>query len=175
MPLRILERRAGIEPANTGFADLRVSRFATGAHGAVVGGQQMLKQTPQLALKIKNPPRLLAGGSSWFKILIRNLAQRTRPRRAALTAAKTHCGSENMGHGVQYRSKANSLPPTGSFRVGPKGKCVKPQDTQTSDFSCRLKNSPPLCRRPLLQTTNEDGPASRPKTGSVPFSDSRRL
>ena len=27
----ILERRAGIEPANTGFADLRVSRFATGA------------------------------------------------------------------------------------------------------------------------------------------------
>ncbi len=27
----MLERRAGIEPANTGFADLRVSRFATGA------------------------------------------------------------------------------------------------------------------------------------------------
>ena len=27
----ILERRAGIEPANTGFADLRVSHFATGA------------------------------------------------------------------------------------------------------------------------------------------------
>jgi hypothetical protein len=27
-----LERRAGIEPANTGFADRRVSHFATGAH-----------------------------------------------------------------------------------------------------------------------------------------------
>ena len=26
-----LERRAGIEPANTGFADLGVDRFATGA------------------------------------------------------------------------------------------------------------------------------------------------
>jgi hypothetical protein len=29
--LNNLERRAGIEPAYTGFADLRVSRFATGA------------------------------------------------------------------------------------------------------------------------------------------------
>ena len=28
---RELERRAGIEPASAGFADLRVSRFATGA------------------------------------------------------------------------------------------------------------------------------------------------
>ena len=35
----ILERRAGIEPANTGFADLRVSRFATGALKAVISGQ----------------------------------------------------------------------------------------------------------------------------------------
>ncbi len=31
IPMKNLEHRAGIEPANTGFADLRVSRFATGA------------------------------------------------------------------------------------------------------------------------------------------------
>ena len=30
----VLEHRAGIEPANTGFADQRVSHFATGAHSA---------------------------------------------------------------------------------------------------------------------------------------------
>jgi hypothetical protein len=35
----ILEHRAGIEPAYTGFADLRVSRFATGARKAVVRDQ----------------------------------------------------------------------------------------------------------------------------------------
>ncbi len=29
---KVLEHRAGIEPANTGFADQRVSHFATGAH-----------------------------------------------------------------------------------------------------------------------------------------------
>jgi hypothetical protein len=32
-----LEHRAGIEPANTGFADQRVSHFATGAHPAANG------------------------------------------------------------------------------------------------------------------------------------------
>ena len=31
-PMTLLEHRAGIEPANTGFADQRVSHFATGAH-----------------------------------------------------------------------------------------------------------------------------------------------
>ena len=30
-PLECVEHRAGIEPANTGFADQRVSHFATGA------------------------------------------------------------------------------------------------------------------------------------------------
>ena len=34
-----LERRAGIEPANTGFADLRVDRFATGAYETIDLGQ----------------------------------------------------------------------------------------------------------------------------------------
>jgi hypothetical protein len=32
----VLEHRAGIEPANTGFADQRVSHFATGAHLVVL-------------------------------------------------------------------------------------------------------------------------------------------
>jgi hypothetical protein len=35
--IRKLERRAGIEPANTGFADQRVSHFATGALRAAAG------------------------------------------------------------------------------------------------------------------------------------------
>jgi hypothetical protein len=36
---KMLERRAGIEPAYTGFADLRVSRFATGAFKFFAGKQ----------------------------------------------------------------------------------------------------------------------------------------
>ena len=40
-----LERRAGIEPAYTGFADLRVSRFATGA----------CENSFQLSVVSKNP------------------------------------------------------------------------------------------------------------------------
>jgi hypothetical protein len=35
--LILLEHRAGIEPANTGFADQRVSHFATGAHARPAG------------------------------------------------------------------------------------------------------------------------------------------
>jgi hypothetical protein len=31
LQLQIVERRAGIEPAHAGFADLRVNHFATGA------------------------------------------------------------------------------------------------------------------------------------------------
>jgi hypothetical protein len=38
-----LERRAGIEPAYTGFADLRVSHFATGACEAVVSFQWLTR------------------------------------------------------------------------------------------------------------------------------------
>ena len=73
----------GIEPTYTGFADLRVSHFATGA----------------CPLKLKNPPRLgrvgRLGSDSWFL----NLAQRTRPRGAAMTAAaQTAGGSEKVGH-----------------------------------------------------------------------------
>jgi hypothetical protein len=38
-----LERRAGIGPANTGFANLRVSRFATGAFRTIAICQRRLK------------------------------------------------------------------------------------------------------------------------------------
>src|ERR1035437_10111462 len=62
-----LERRAGIEPANAGFADLCVDRFATGAFGTVDSSQQR-STTINCSMKIKNPPRLLAGGSSGFEI-----------------------------------------------------------------------------------------------------------
>ena len=60
-----VERRAGIEPANTGFADLRVSRFATGAYETVLRNQQKRITAHR---KMKNPPRLQAGGSSGFVI-----------------------------------------------------------------------------------------------------------
>jgi hypothetical protein len=38
-----LERRAGIEPANTGFADPRVCHFATGALEKVKGDLEKLE------------------------------------------------------------------------------------------------------------------------------------
>ena len=60
---KILEHRAGFEPANTGFADLRVNRFATDAFRAVVNVRYGLKESDNLPAKTKNPPRLLAGGS----------------------------------------------------------------------------------------------------------------
>ena len=44
-----MEHRAGIEPANTGFADQRVSHFATGAHlrlGSLRGCPQSFATLP---------------------------------------------------------------------------------------------------------------------------------
>jgi hypothetical protein len=43
-----LEHRAGIEPANTGFADQRVSHFATGAHAAAGDNFSCKKFPPML-------------------------------------------------------------------------------------------------------------------------------
>jgi hypothetical protein len=42
-----MEHRAGIEPANTGFADQRVSHFATGAHPAAAMSLFLLKPALQ--------------------------------------------------------------------------------------------------------------------------------
>ena len=57
--LRLLEHRAGIEPANTGFADQRVSHFAIGAlcSAALRGGVQ-LKQITLLRLRRRAKVRL---------------------------------------------------------------------------------------------------------------------
>ena len=48
----MMEHRAGIEPANTGFADQRVSHFATGAH--VAGLSVVLLRTGNLTLYTTN-------------------------------------------------------------------------------------------------------------------------
>ena len=52
-----MEHRAGIEPANTGFADQRVSHFATGAHAVLI---VMSLRTSDLKLisQNKNPTML---------------------------------------------------------------------------------------------------------------------
>ena len=51
-----LEHRVGIEPTYTGFADLRVSRFATGALKSVVNNLEL--RTRNYELELKNPLRL---------------------------------------------------------------------------------------------------------------------
>jgi hypothetical protein len=95
-----LECRAGIEPANTGIADLRVDRFATGAFGTVDRSQP--RPGHQLFTKNQKTHRAFwRVGCRDSIFLLRNLAQRTRPRSAALTAAThTHSGSEEMGHRI---------------------------------------------------------------------------
>jgi hypothetical protein len=81
-----LERRAGIEPANTGFADLRVDRFATGAFGTVNSGQQR-PIAINYSLKIKNPPRLLAGGLSGFEIPASKSSPKNTPAQRSLDSS----------------------------------------------------------------------------------------
>jgi hypothetical protein len=42
-----LEHREGIEPSNTGFADQRVSHFATGAHLDALGAVSTRETAPK--------------------------------------------------------------------------------------------------------------------------------
>ena len=91
-----MEHRAGIEPANTGFADQRVSHFATGAHRAAA-----LKLTEEelntafekdITSPNKNPTVLRERvGSLRLDSLDSNLSLSTRPHGAAATAAAGTC------------------------------------------------------------------------------------
>jgi hypothetical protein len=73
-----LEHRAGIEPAYTGFADLRVSHFATDAH-AVFG------KTPstEMISKTQNPTTLGAGGMPVVEIPVAESIPQNTPARCS--------------------------------------------------------------------------------------------
>ena len=94
-----MERRAGIEPANTGFADPRVSRFATGA------SQNFSFNQIQIALILvsKNTKAHQPSGG-WVigvsVLIFSELVPSTRPPRAALTAAETHREREERTHRI---------------------------------------------------------------------------
>jgi hypothetical protein len=70
----VVEHREGIEPSNTGFADQRVSHFATGAHWIAAGS--LTERLPQDLL-------LALGG----KILLRQIPGFYRQPRSAPVGA----------------------------------------------------------------------------------------
>jgi hypothetical protein len=97
-----LEHRAGIEPANTDFADQRVSHFATGAHPAP-DSEEICLPLLSIGLKLKiahnkNPTSLnWRVGHLSFDSNALNLSLRSRPRKAAATAA-AGTGRDECGH-----------------------------------------------------------------------------
>lgn len=92
-----MERRAGIEPANTGFADPRVSRLATGASQNVSFNQT---QTALILVSKNTKTHQPSGG--WVigvsVLIFSELVRSTRPPRSALTTAETHREREGRTH-----------------------------------------------------------------------------
>ncbi len=93
-----MEHRAGIEPANTGFADQRVSHFATGA--LVLAGESQpggnwvehrianrIEVAIRLRHKYKSPPRSSIGRRV-ERLEGEKSALETSPRRARTTAGQ---------------------------------------------------------------------------------------
>lgn len=114
-----MERRAGVEPASTGFADPRVCRFATGAF-ATTENSQKPPTNNRAPLKQKTHHACWRVGRRDARFLLRNLAQRTRPLRAAMTAAQTIRGSEKMGQTKPLLVARADRPPPIVCRLMPK-------------------------------------------------------
>ena len=74
----LLEHRAGIEPANTGFADQRVSHFATGAHDSAAHTDDTRQNVLRELLRLRSGAEVWLHGfvarEDFVRIFVRNCA-----------------------------------------------------------------------------------------------------
>jgi hypothetical protein len=107
--LRKLEHRAGIEPANTDFADQRVSHFATGAHPAAVGSSSCEESPPALkhvhCTNEKSHLARRAGGSLEFRFLCPESIAQFTPH----TAGRNSSGRNRTEFELTVASKSYPL------------------------------------------------------------------